>query len=197
MHSDKNKDWTMGSWVAGNKGGIRKYPYSTNNTVDPATYSEVNKLFEVHGIGGVWAEFLFEVLEAMILEHGWQDTLFPPSSNATQSVLDDFYLTSSEVAQLSGERSSARKIPRRGNTLSVQLVTDAFKLMPCRPSFLDSRDAVIQADKHLTGGANACLIWKAFAKRGLGVDAKVVGQTPWGGGLRTDGFSVPKNCKKI
>lgn len=39
MHSEKNKDWTMGSWVANSTSGIRKYPYSTNMTVDPGEWS--------------------------------------------------------------------------------------------------------------------------------------------------------------
>lgn len=48
----------------------------------------------------------------------------------------------------------------------------------------------------LTGGANGCLIWRAFAERGLGANARVVGQTPWGGGIRTDGFEIPTRvCK--
>jgi extracellular elastinolytic metalloproteinase len=74
---------------------------------------------------------------------------------------------------------------------------NAMKLQPCRPSFFDARDAIIQADKVLTGGVNTCLIWKAFAERGLGMDAKVVGQTPWGGGIRTNGFQLPARvCKQ-
>ena len=56
----------------------------------------------------------------------------------------------------------------------------------CFPSFFDSREAIIQADEVLTGGENFCTLWGAFAERGLGIDAKVVGRTPWGGGVRTD-----------
>lgn len=215
----------MGEWVADSHSGIRKYPYSTNTTVDPgeciskgrregfpsrlihsfsylfstAMYASLNTMFEVHSIGAVWAEMLFEVLEALISKHGWQNTLFPPLTNSTQEVLDDFYLTDSELDDLSKsgfQSRSSRKVPRRGNTLTLQLVTDSFKLMPCRPSLQDSRDAVLLADKHLTGGRDECLIWKAFAKRGLGVDAKMVGSTPWGGGVRTNGFSTPKKCSK-
>ena len=47
----------------------------------------------------------------------------------------------------------------------------------------------------LTGGNNTCTIWSAFAKRGLGTDSKVELSTPWGGGIRTDGFKVPTKCK--
>lgn len=49
---------------------------------------------------------------------------------------------------------------------------------------MDARDAIVQADQILTGGENTCEIWKAFASRGLGPEAKLVGGTPWGGGIR-------------
>lgn len=68
-------------------------------------------------------------------------------------------------------------VPIHGNTLSVQLVLDGMKLQPCRPGFFGARDAIIQADKVRTGGENVCDIWKAFASRGLGQDATVVGHT--------------------
>lgn len=61
-----------------------------------------------------------------------------------------------------------------------------MKLQPCRPSFFKARDAIIQADQILTGGENTCLLWKGFSELGLGPAAAVVGQTPWGGGVRTN-----------
>ena len=64
------------------------------------------------------------------------------------------------------------------------------------PSFFDARDAIIQADQVLTGGENFCEIWNGFAERGLGTDASVQGRTPWGGGVRKDGFKVPKACEE-
>jgi extracellular elastinolytic metalloproteinase len=61
-----------------------------------------------------------------------------------------------------------------------------MKLQPCNPSFFAARDAIIQADQVLTGGENFCDLWTGFAERGLGIDAKVEGRTPWGGGIRTN-----------
>ena len=58
-----------------------------------------------------------------------------------------------------------------GNNLAIQLVMDGMKLQPCRPGFVDGRNAVLQADQVLTGGANQCAIWRGFAKRGLGFSA--------------------------
>ncbi len=57
------------------------------------------------------------------------------------------------------------------NDLILRLVVDAMKLQPANPSFTQARDAVIQADLVLTGGANRYTLWQAFAKRGLGASA--------------------------
>ncbi|KAI8321637.1 hypothetical protein GQ54DRAFT_311628 [Martensiomyces pterosporus] len=59
-----------------------------------------------------------------------------------------------------------------GNALFLQLLIDSFRLQPCNPTFLSSRDALVQAEKNRTQGKHACLIWRAFAKRGLGVGAR-------------------------
>jgi hypothetical protein len=58
-----------------------------------------------------------------------------------------------------------------GNNLAFQLVIDGMKLAPCNPGFVDGRNAILAADQALTGGANRCAIWRAFARRGLGFSA--------------------------
>ncbi len=58
-----------------------------------------------------------------------------------------------------------------GNNMVIQLVTDALKLQICSPGFVSGRDAILQADELLYGGANRCLIWETFANRGLGLSA--------------------------
>jgi hypothetical protein len=59
-----------------------------------------------------------------------------------------------------------------GNNMMLQLVVDGLKLQPCSPGFVDARDAIIKADSIRNGGANRTLLWKAFARRGLGWSAK-------------------------
>ena len=73
---------------------------------------------------------------------------------------------------------------RIGPALMVQLVVDALKLTPANPSFLDARDAILLA---LQNRRDAGLLtpieyankldklWQAFAKFGMGVDAKSPG----------------------
>ena len=58
-----------------------------------------------------------------------------------------------------------------GNNTAIQLVMDALKLQPCMPGFVDARDAILLADQTTNAGANQCLIWESFAKRGLGFSA--------------------------
>lgn len=57
---------------------------------------------------------------------------------------------------------------------------------PCNPTFVSARDAIVDADEALTGGDNACEIWTAFAKRGLGEGA-VYDETN-----RTVSFDIPE-----
>lgn len=58
-----------------------------------------------------------------------------------------------------------------GNNLAIQLVIDGLKLQGCSPGFVVGRDAILAADEALTGGDNKCIIWNAFARRGLGLSA--------------------------
>ncbi|KAG8934443.1 Fungalysin/Thermolysin Extracellular metalloproteinase 5 [Tulasnella sp. 418] len=184
-------DFPMGSWAANQEKGIRNYIYSTNFTINPSTYKTLDKpgYWGVHAIGEVWAEILWVVNQRLIKVHGYSDTLFPPTPDADGKIkYDDFYRT----PEYDSHGKMKALVPKHGNTLMFQLVLNAMKLQPCRPSFFDARDAIIQADENLTGGENACELWRGFSDRGLGKDAEIVGGTPWGGGIRTDGHSIPK-----
>jgi len=76
-----------------------------------------------------------------------------------------------------------------GNNKVMQIVIDGLKLQPCSPGFVDGRNAILAADIALTGGEDQCLIWEAFAARGLGFNAN-----QGSGFIRTDqveGFALP------
>ncbi|PWN66427.1 metalloprotease [Chryseobacterium oncorhynchi] len=79
-----------------------------------------------------------------------------------------------------------------GSTRVLQLVTDALKLQPCNPSFVEGRDAILAADQAKTNGQDRCMIWGVFAKRGLGLGASA--------GVKTNindqeqSFNVPADC---
>ncbi|PSR71357.1 hypothetical protein PHLCEN_2v12769 [Hermanssonia centrifuga] len=192
-------DYPMGAWAANRPTGIRNFVYSLNDTVNPSTYKTLDKpgYWGVHAIGEVWAEILWVVSNRLIAKHGFSESLFPPTPDADGNVPEgDFY----RPAQVTVFGEKKPLVPKHGNSLVVQLVLDGMKLQPCRPSFFDARDAIIAADKALTGGENYCDLWLGFAERGLGPDARVDGRTPWGGGVRTDvswAISVEKHTALI
>jgi hypothetical protein len=80
-----------------------------------------------------------------------------------------------------------------GNNMALQLIVDGLKLQPCSPGFVDARNAILLADQNNNGGANQCLLWEAFAKRGLGFSANQGSSSS-----RTDGtqaFDLPPECQ--
>ncbi|MFK0113034.1 M36 family metallopeptidase [Streptomyces sp. NPDC091217] len=55
-----------------------------------------------------------------------------------------------------------------GSKLTESLVTRAMELSPANPTFLDERNAILQADTVVNGGRANDVIWKVFAHRGMG-----------------------------
>lgn len=82
-----------------------------------------------------------------------------------------------------------------GNNRAMKLVLEGMKLQPCNPGFVDGRDAILRADEIMYGGENKCLIWKAFAKRGLGIGAIQGSSGSIADG--TENFDVPIDCNSI
>ncbi|MEL6635242.1 MAG: M36 family metallopeptidase [Bacteroidota bacterium] len=79
-----------------------------------------------------------------------------------------------------------------GNNIAMQLVMDGLKLQPCDPSLIESRDAIIAADVANNDGANVCMIWQTFARRGFGFLARpgLIGdeRNPF------EDFVIPPSC---
>ena len=133
--------------------GIRRFPYSTDNTVNPMTWADTDDTttnyaggipisplgfefggaFEVHNIGEIWALSLWEVRSRIIAANGGN-------------------------------------VPA-GNLITLGIVTDAMKMTPINPTFTEARDALIDADCATNACANEASIWAGFADRGLGYNA--------------------------
>ncbi|WP_442847321.1 T9SS-dependent M36 family metallopeptidase [Leeuwenhoekiella sp. H156] len=122
--------------------GLRPYPYSRDMTVNPLTYDDTNNASLLPGPHGVGT-----VWTAMLWDLTWD--------------LIDFYGFDTDFYTGDG-----------GNNIAMKLIIEAMKIQPCQPGFVDGRDAILAADEVLYGGKHACLIWKAFARRGLGVNAR-------------------------
>jgi PKD repeat protein len=79
-----------------------------------------------------------------------------------------------------------------GNNMAIQLVMDGMKLQTCSPGFIDGREAILQADELNYAGANRCLIWSTFARRGLGYSAdQGSSESAFDG---TSAFDIPPFC---
>ncbi|KAJ2084254.1 hypothetical protein H4R24_000196 [Coemansia sp. RSA 988] len=146
--------------------GLRSYPYSTSMETNPLTYGIMNE-------PKYW--------EVHAKGEVWAEILYEVFWN----LVDEHGFT---------EDLFGRDLTK-GNTLALQLILDGMKLQPCLPSFIDARDAILLADRQLTDGKNQCVLWKAFAKRGLGVDAELEFDSPWGSGSRIEDFGLPSECK--
>ena len=138
--------------------GIRQAPYSTDMKVNNLKYSSVSSSGEVHDLGTIWASMLFEVYWNLVDKLGFAEDMMASVNSG------------------------------KGNTVFLQLFISGMKLQPCSPTFLQARDAFVEADRLKNGGANKCEIWRGFAKRGLGTKAKTYWFYP------DDDFSVPADC---
>ncbi|KAG8743263.1 hypothetical protein FRC10_012307 [Ceratobasidium sp. 414] len=164
--SDAVADWTeqtdaddvAGDFTMGtyvNMRGIRDYPYSTSMITNPLTYSSLRSRIEVHDAGEVWAEMWHEIYAALVGQHGFSLNKNDPSGTT-------------------------------GNIIALHLLVDGLQLQPCNPTVIAARDAaVIQADANRYNGTNRCLLWTAYAKRGLGAQAST---------SKFDDFTIPVDC---
>ncbi len=143
--------------------GIRQYPYSFDQSVNPLTYADLPATGgQVHAVGTIWATIIWDLSWILIDEHGFDPDLYHGTG---------------------------------GNNIAMQLVIDGMKLQPCSPGFEDGRDAILAADLAANGGANECIIWNAFARRGLGFSA-----SQGGSGSTADGtaaFDLPDGCNPL
>ena len=138
-----NDAYPIGTYSFDDPVGVRSYPYSFDMAIDPLTWNDYNTVSQqVHFAGTIWCSALWDMNWLLIGKHGYD----------------------SDIA--SGYSPGAS-----GNKLALQLVMDALKLQPALPTFIDARDAILLADRNLTGGENQREIWTAFARRGLGFAA--------------------------
>ena len=77
-----------------------------------------------------------------------------------------------------------------GAASTETLVTRGMELSPPAPSFLDMRNAIIQADLVNFAGANETALWSIFAERGMGYFAASTSDDV----DPIEDFSIPPDC---
>ena len=160
------------------EGGGDFFAYSVNNDTTLAEYSRPGGLRGVNskGYGDWWCQQMFF---CEVHDNGeiW--------ANVMWDVRERF-----RTDLVRGSESA-------GINESHQIYVDALKLSPPRPTMLDMRDAMLQADaiRNPAGAASAnfCRIWEAFAGRGMGVNAT---DTADNGSNRVGpAYNVPAGCQ--
>ena len=152
--------------------GIRRYPYSTDMTKNPLTFKDIDPT-QASAHATVPHSPIFSapnVNSSEVHNQGeiWCVALWDVRANL--------------VTKLGAAA---------GNQMVLKLVTDGMKLSPANPTFLQARDAIIQADLVDNAGANKNELWAAFAKRGMGSSATVpVNSTTTG---LVEAFDIPDN----
>ncbi len=139
--------------------GIRRFPYSTDMSINAQTYGSLENSTGPHAIGEIWSQVAWEMTWKLIDEEGFD----PDWYNGTG-----------------------------GNNTAMKLIIEGMKLQPCGPGYLDARDAILKADEMLYQNAHRCLIWEAFAKRGMGVHANQGSANV--AGDETENFDLPNIC---
>jgi len=143
--TDGLKPRAIGNYVVGADStgpGIRLFPYSTSLSIDPWTYDSLTTIDgEAHTVGEIWCTMLWEMTWAVIEQVGTINKNFADANGMG------------------------------GNSIAMNLFMEGLKLQPCGPTFMDARNAILNADTLLYDGTYSASIWKAFARRGLGFSA--------------------------
>lgn len=163
--------FAVGAFVTGDtERGIRNY--AMNNS--PLNYSNVGYDFvcnsslldlpgaecgaetQVHADGEIWSATNYQIRAAFVKKY---DSEFPYNDRALQQACADAALPVDQCP---------------GNRRWIQLMHDAFLLLPASQSMLDARDAMLVADQLRFNGENKAILWEEFAKRGFGVNASTI-----------------------
>lgn len=88
----------VGTYVLGEPttgAGIRRYPYTTDMTVNPLTYGDVSSHWEVHDVGEVWCAALWDMYWNLVNRYGFDPDLYHGAGGnnlAMQLVIDGLKL---------------------------------------------------------------------------------------------------------
>ncbi len=158
---------------------IRNYFYSTDLSIDPWTYDSLQTpsiaeadYFDNNDQGSILgcnypSSTILQPKIAMLYLVGeiWASTLWDMTWDLIQS---------KGIAPALLDNSD---IEAGGNTISMNLVMKGMNLTKCyaqanqNPGLIDCRDGILKADTLLYGGRYSGIIWKAFARRGMGFSA--------------------------
>jgi hypothetical protein len=177
---DVNGNYAIGAYATDHYGlltdnyyfGIRRYPYSTDMARNPLTLKDIDPA-KADAHTGIPKNPMGTSLanEEHNMGEVWCVALWDARANLIQKL----------GAVI-------------GNQTILQLATDGMKITPANPTYLQARDAIIQADLVNHGGANKNELWSAFAKRGMGAYASVPSNPNTTSGV-IESYDLPDDLK--
>jgi extracellular elastinolytic metalloproteinase len=166
----------VGAFITGKNdlsASIRQYPYSTDLSINPLTYGDTNSFFTVEdGVTKINSHRVGTVWASILWDLTWK--------------LIDNYGFDPNFSN-----------PNSGNYKAFNIIMNAIKLQSCNPSFITARNAILKADEILYNNEHACLIWKSFANRGVGLNASAGFDTEANDIKdQVEDFTMPSLCDK-
>lgn len=174
-------------------------------------FDGTRRLDAVQGVGGLGAEFFIgsRKVRSVDAHHPIEyrnittNPLFDTTTDSATGLVDGVTpnivperhivrpgLIAAEI-QTSGNRNGPLSTAtRNGARLADTLMLRGMQLSPCNPTFVDSRDSILAADREMNGGENRAIIWRAFASHGVGLDA-TSSSNGGAGGTVVEDFNVP------
>jgi hypothetical protein len=159
---DPNACYAYGAYTAAQTGwsnnyyyGSRRFPYSTDTNKAPQTLADIDP----------------------------EQMAFPPeiptNPTLTKLAADEPHRIGEIwcLALWECRRNLIERYGFAGNQMMMLLVVDGMKLTPSLPTFVQARDAILQADLVSNCGSNRLALWQGFAKRGLGYGTSVPAAT--------------------
>ncbi len=150
--------------------GIRPAPYSTDFSVNNATYNSVSSVSVPHGVGWVWATMVWDMTWALIDDQGFNPDIY-----------DDW---------TTGGNNLALQLVMDG--MKLQPCSPGF--VDGRDAIL-AADDLLTGDGTAFSGANQCTIWSTFANRGLGASANQGSSASVSDG--SEAFDLPDVCTTL
>ncbi len=158
-------NYTMGAYVRQNPYyGIRRFPYASitsrggpgNRPHAPQTFADIDPA-QINLDDGAFAP----------------NSAISPNARSVHNMGEIWAL-----ALLEGRRRIIQRLGYSdGNTRMLQIVVDGMKLSPLNPTFLQARDAVLNAALAHGDPDDFSDLWQGFAARGMGLGASSAGTT--------------------
>ncbi|RKP24109.1 Fungalysin metallopeptidase-domain-containing protein, partial [Syncephalis pseudoplumigaleata] len=146
-----DKKFKLGEYVT-QGAGLRKYPFGLDKKKFRMSYKSIHSTLwgwmEQHDSGTLWANILYQMYRNIFNAMGGKKSFTYDYKNPKLRNIKEHFLAHS-------------------NTYVMQIIVDSMQLMPCNPTFISGRDALIDADAERTGGKYMCEIYAAFAKWGV------------------------------